>query len=241
VTATLKATQAKYAEGIMTYADGEFLHHYLTIKNTMTETIRGDAADQEQAVKELYGLLIHTSSTHAGFEFAILPWGDRNFQDNLAPHGWFAAEYRTLLRTMLVREDGDDLHLLSVLSPEWIGSGKTIAVKQAPTYFGDVAFTLDQPSDDEAVLHLDARYTRAPKQLVIHLPWFADVKSATVDGKRVDAAGGKLVVSPAAKEIRLSWSAKADAPHLSYAHAVDDYKAEYARRYNELMHGAGNQ
>jgi hypothetical protein len=97
VTATLKATQAKYAEGIMTYADGEFLHHYLTIKNTMTEAIRGD---QEQAVRELYALLLHTSSTHAGFEFAILPWGDRNFEDNLAPHGWFAAEYRTLLRTM---------------------------------------------------------------------------------------------------------------------------------------------
>jgi len=26
----------------MTYADGEFLHHYLTIKNTMTEAIRSD-------------------------------------------------------------------------------------------------------------------------------------------------------------------------------------------------------
>ena len=35
VTATLRATQAKYKEGIMTYADGEFLHHYLTIKNTL--------------------------------------------------------------------------------------------------------------------------------------------------------------------------------------------------------------
>ena len=77
VTATLKATQAKYAEGIMTYANGEYLHHYLTIKNTMTETIRGD---QQQAVSEFYALLVHTSSTHAGFEFAIRPWGDRNFR-----------------------------------------------------------------------------------------------------------------------------------------------------------------
>lgn len=241
VTATLKATQAKYAEGIMTYADGEFLHHYLTIKNTMTEAIRGDAADQEQAVKELYGLLVHTSSTHAGFEFAILPWGDRNFQDNLAPHGWFAAEYRTLLRTMLVREAGDDLHLLSVLSPEWIGGGKTISIKQAPTYFGEVAFTLDQPSSEEAVLHLDTRFTRAPRQIVIHLPWFVAVKSATTDGKRIDAAHNELVVSPNAKEIHLSWSVKSDTPHLSYQNAVDAYKTEYARRYQELMHGAGNQ
>jgi hypothetical protein len=106
VTATLKATQAKYAEGIMTYANGEFLHHYLTIKNTMTEVIRGDAEDQAQADRELYALLVHTSSTHASFEFAIYPWGNRNFEDNLSPHGWFAAEYRTLPRTMLVAEKG---------------------------------------------------------------------------------------------------------------------------------------
>ncbi len=234
VTATLKATQAKYKEGIMTYADGEFLHHYLTIKNTMTETIRGD---QEQAVKELYALLQHTSSTHAGFEFAILPWGNRNFEDNLAPHGWFAAEYRTLLRSMLVREEGDNLHLLSVVSPEWIGTGKTIAVSQAPTYFGTVAFTLQQPADGEAVLRLNARFTAAPKQVVVHLPWFVELQSATVDGKAVQAADGALAVPADTKEIRLHWSLKTNTPHMSYERAVEEYKAEYARRYQILMHG----
>ena len=234
VTATLKATQAKYAEGIMTYANGEFLHHYLTIKNTMTEVIRGD---QEQAIKELYALLLHTSSTHAGFEFAILPWGDRNFQDNLAPHGWFAAEYRTLLRNMLVREEGDQLHLLSVVSPEWIGNGKTIVVTQAPTYFGTVAFTLNQPASGEAVLQLNTAFTRAPKQIIVHLPWFIETKRATIDGRSVDAADGKLVAPPNAKEIRIQWTVKADTPSLSYQRTVDDYKAEYARRYRELMHG----
>ena len=234
VTATLKATQAKYKEGIMTYADGEFLHHYLTIKNTMTEAIRGD---QEQATKELYALLLHTSSTHAGFEFAILPWGDRNFEDNLAPHGWFAAEYRTLLRTMLVREDGNQLHLLSVVSPEWIGKGKTIAVSQAPTYFGAVAYRLEQPADGEAVLRLDNRFSDAPKDVVVHLPWFVELKSATVDGKAAMASNGKLTVPAATKEIRLLWTVKPDTPQMSYAKAVDAYKAEYARRYQILMHG----
>jgi hypothetical protein len=234
VTATLKATQAKYAEGIMTYADGEFLHHYLTIKNTMTEAIRGD---QEQAVKELYSLLLHTSSTHAGFEFAILPWGDRNFQDNLAPHGWFAAEYRTLLRTMLVREEPGQLHLLSVVSPEWIGKGKTISVSEAPTNFGVMAFSLDQPSDQEAVLHLNPAFTAAPKQIVVHLPWFVDLQSASADGKPIQPVNGALAISPATKELLLHWTVKPDAPHMSYARAVEDYKAEYARRYQTLMHG----
>jgi hypothetical protein len=241
VTATLKATQAKYAEGIMTYADGFFLHHYLTIKNTLTETLRGD---QEQAVKELYAILLHTSSTQAGFEYKIRPWGDRNFGDNLAPHGWFAAEYRTLLRNMLVREDGDTLHLLSVVSPAWIGKGRTIAARQVPTYFGHVAFTLDQPQDGAAVLHLNTEFTTAPRRIVIHLPWFVALQSAVGDGKPIQvegraeggAEGGTVVVPATTRTVELHWTVKPGTPHLSYDAAVTDYKAEYARRYLALMH-----
>jgi hypothetical protein len=238
VTATLKATQARYAEGIMTYAAGFYLHHYLTIKNTMTEAIRGD---QEQAVRELYALLVHTSSTHAGFEYAILPWGNRDFADNLAPHGWFAAEYRTLLRTMLVREEGNQLHLLSVVSPEWIGKGKSIAVKQAPTNFGSVAFILEQPETGNAVLHLHADFTAAPSQIVVHLPWFVDLASAVADGKPVQPANGVLTVPPGIQELRLWWTVRPNTPHLSYERAVEDYKAEYNRRYQELMHGEAKE
>jgi hypothetical protein len=238
ITATLKATQAKYKEGIMTYANGEFLHHYLTIKNTLTEVIRDDSADQQQAVRELYGLLLHTSSTHAGFEFAILPWGDRNFEDNLAPHGWFAAEYRTLLRNMLVREQGDELHLLSVVSPDWIGKGKTISVTQVPTYFGKVAFTLTQPSAGEAVLKLDTHFDRAPTATVLHIPWFVKLDQATADGKPVESRDGMLSIPAGAKEVRLRWTVKPDTQAMSYDRAVTAYKAEYARRYNQLMHGS---
>lgn len=235
VTATLKATQAKYAEGIMTYANGEFLHHYLTIKNTMTEVIRGD---QEQALREFYALLLHTSSTQAGFEFAILPWGNRNFEDNLSPHGWFAAEYRTLLRTMLVREAGDQLHLLSTVSPEWIGAGKSIVVRNAPTNFGVIGYELSQPSATEAVLSLHGESSGAPHKLVVHLPWFMQVQSATADGVAASISNGEIAVAPGTKEVRIHWTHLPNTPELSFVHTVDDYKAEYARRYNVLMHGA---
>jgi len=234
VTATLEAAQAKYAEGIMTYADGEFLHHYLTIKNTMTETIRGD---QEQAIREFYAILLHTSSTNAGFEYKIRPWGDRNFGDDLAPHGWFAAEYRILLRTMLIREEGGQLHLLSAVSPAWIGKGRTIAVRQAPSNYGLFAFTLDQPEDGVAVLHLNPNFTAPPQSIVVHLPWFVVLKSATADGKSMKALGGALTVSAATRVIELHWTVKPDTPHLSYDNAVSAYKAEYARHYQAFMHG----
>lgn len=234
VTATLKATQAKYAEGIMTYADGKFLHDYLGFKNTMTETIRGD---QQQALDEFYAELVHTSSTQAGFEYNIRPWGDRDFGSNLAPHGWFAAEYRTLLRSMLVREEGDRLHLLSVVSPDWIGAGKTIAVRQAPTNFGPLAFTLDQPSAGQAILHLSAQFTAPPKEIVVHLPWFVELKSAAADGKPLAAHDGTLIVGPDTRTIDLQWTVKSSTARMSYKQVVAAYEAEYARRYRELMHG----
>ncbi len=234
ITATLKTTQAKYQEGIMTYGDGRYLHHYLTIKNTLTEVIRGD---QDQAVHELYGLLLHTSSTQAGFEYAIHPWGDRNFEGNLSPHGWFAAEYRTLLRNMFVREDGDNLHLLSVLSPDWIGAGKHISAENVPTDFGMVSLTLDQPSDSSATLHIDSSWVNAPKQIVVHLPWFMRVSSVLADGNNVPVSGGAVRVPPGTHTVQIAWGRLADAPELSYARAVDAYKAEYMRHYNEFMHG----
>ncbi len=250
VTATLQAAQARYQEGIMTYGDGRFLHHYLTIKNTLTEVIRGDNPDQIEATRELYALLLHTSSTQAGFEFAIRPWGERNFQDNLAPHGWFAAEYRTLLRQMMVREEGRDLHLLSVVSPEWIGAEKTIAVAQAPTQFGTVAFTLTQPDAAHATLTLQTRFpgtpqVPAPHSLVLHIPWFLHVTAASADGQPVAVSpataqsGATLALPPSARVVQLNWSRIANAPatNLSYEATVAGYQAEYARRYAQWMQG----
>ncbi len=232
VTATLKTTQAKYQEGIMTYADGEFLHHYLTIKNTLTEVVR---EDQQRALGEFYAWLLHTSAAHAGFEYAIRPWGDRNFADNLAPHDWGAAEFRSLMRDMLVREQDGDLHLMSVLSPEWIGAGKTIAVRQAPSLFGTVDFVLNQPSATSAILHLTAHFSAAPKRVVIHIPWFMTVKSATADGKSIRPVDGALLVPSDTHEIHIEWSKNPGTPPLSYAQTVRDYENEYARRYQRFM------
>ena len=233
-TATLRATQAKYQEGIMTYSEGRWLHHYLTIKNTLTEVERGD---QEQAVRELYALLLHTSSTQAGFEYAIRPWGDRNFEGNLSPHGWFAAEYRTLVRNLFVREQGRRLHLLSVVSPDWIGAGKRIEVQRVPTDFGTVSLTLEQPDKGSARLAISTEWVDAPERLVLHLPWFMKTTSVTADGRTAPTLGNTVVLPPGTRTVEIRWSRKPDAPALSYQGAVDAYKAEYLRRYNAYMHG----
>ncbi len=231
VTATLARTRGKYQEGIMTYGDGLFLHHYLTLKNTETEIIRGD---QQMAVEELYALLLHTSSTHAGFEYSILPWGTRDFDGNLAPHGWFAAKFRAALRNMMVREQGRELHLLSVVSPEWVGNGKKISVRRAPTEFGQVNFDVEFRNGG-ATLTLDDRFVAQPQSLVLHLPWFMSVSAVTADGKQALIKDGAVVLPPATRKVEITWTRKADTPALSYADAVRDYRTEYTRRYVEFL------
>jgi hypothetical protein len=238
VTATLKATQAKYMEGLMTYrqpGQGIYLHHYLTIKNTLTELIRGE---QEQAIREFYAELLHTSSTHAGFEYSVRPWGDRDFSGNLAPHGWFAAEYRNLLRNMMVREEGSTLHLLSAVSPAWIGEGKHIRVERAATYFGGYDFELQSRSDTEAELTLMPHFDpgHAPARLVLHLPWFLDTTSVSADGKPLSIADGAVELPPNTRHVALKWTRRSLARDLpvDYNDAVARYEREYRERYKRF-------
>jgi hypothetical protein len=238
VTATLEHTMARYQEGITTYSepdDGEYLHHYLTIKNTLTEIIRDGPEDQHQAIREFYAELLHTSSTHAGFEYAIRPWGSRDFEGNLAPHGWFAADYRNLLRNMLVREEGDTLHLLSAVSPEWIAAGKQIRVQRAPTMFGQVNFTLSMDTTNSASLTLSSQWQRAPHRLVLHLPWFMQIDSVTVDGARAVSHDNAVELPAGTTTVKLLWHRRPNASAMSYAKTVASYKAEYARRYEHLL------
>ncbi len=231
VTGTLNATRAKYQEGIMTYGNGRYLHHYLTIKNTETELIRGD---QTMAMEEFYALLLHTGSTHTGFEFTIFPWGTRDFMMNLTPHGWFSAKFRALMRNMMVREQGDDLHVLSAISPEWFRENGNISVKKASTNFGDVNFALSCGSR-KAVLTFDNHFTSAPAAILVHIPWFINIRSADADGVPARADQGVLRLPPGVKKITFQWSRVEGVTRLNYERAVSEYKKEYRRRYQELM------
>ena len=234
ITATLNKIESKYAEGLTTYGTGRYLHDYLIFKNTITEIERGE---QQQSVKDLYAVLVHTSSTQEGFEFAIRVWGDRDFADNLPPHGWFAAEYRIALRDMMVRDDEGDVHLLSVISPAWMGAGKTIRVERAPTEFGVVSFTMTQPDNRSADIELNMQWHEKPRAVYLHLPWFTDVSYVWVDGNPVHLENGKVRISPNVRTVRIKWRRRTDVPDWSYDEAVLQYEQEYQRRYYVYMHG----
>ncbi len=229
VTGTLRHVRKEYAEGLMTYAG--LLHDYIGFKNTETELIIGE---QEQVIKDLYAELVHTSSTHAGWEVGPLPWTTRDFGNDLAPHGWFAADYVALLRNMLVREQGDDLHLLSALSPDWTKPGDTIKVSNAPTEFGRMAMTCTFTSSGMK-MDLESDFQQNPAHIVVHLPWFVTVKSATVDGKAVEVHQQSLTIPPTSREINVVWSVRSPAPTMSYRSAVKAFEAELQAHYQKFL------
>ncbi|MFL5894966.1 MAG: hypothetical protein ACJ76Z_07615 [Thermoleophilaceae bacterium] len=218
VRATMRHARARFAEGIATYLDGRDLHDYLGFRVFETDLAAGA---QERVVDGLYAELAHTTSTHAGFETGVRVYGSRAVDDDMSPHGWFAAEYATLLRNMLVRERPDGIALMSAVSPAWLKPDEAIAVHDAPTAYGPVSFTL-RVKDDGARLEWHAD---VPESTQLHWPlpdWAHDVK---VDGLEKD--GQTVLLNGRSGTLEVRW--RLARPAASYDQTVADLKSAYRR------------
>ena len=227
VTGTLNHALTHYGEGIMCYGPNSVLHQYLTMNDTQAWIARGQ---QEPALRELYSILIHTSSTQAGWECGPPPWTTRDFGGDLAPHNWFAADFIAVLRDMLISEHGDTLDLLSVLSPAWTGPGQTLWMTNAPTEFGPMNFKATFTSQGME-LYLDAHFRTPPAQIRVHLPWFVQANSVVVDGKPVILHGREIPVASNARRVVVDW--QTTEPNLSswsYEARVQQFKDEWNSR-----------
>ena len=225
------AREYKWREGISTWgrnawhlklnagqgveADPGTIHHYETFNVTETMLAMGR---QREVLEDLYSVLAHTSSTHAGFEMGMKAWGDRDPGGNYPPHGWFAARYCELLRNMLLREEGDDLHVASALSPRWVRPGDVIRVTAAPTGFGHLSMEIRSRADG-AEITLAADWRTPPASIILHIPWFTVVESAEVDGQVVGVKDGKIRLPASARRCTLKWHWQ-ERPDLSYERAV---------------------
>jgi hypothetical protein len=205
---TLAKARAGFREGIASYGPKRRLHSYIGFRVFQTELLRGE---QERVIQGLYDTLAHTTSTHGAAELAAPAQSADRVEDNLAPHGWFSAEYVELLRNMLVREEGAGLDLFSAVAPGWIAPGRQVALCGAPTVHGPVSATLrGQPGG--ATLTWSARVARG-----VPLRWRlpAGASDVRVNGR---AVRGTVVRLPARSgSLRVRWTLP---PGPSYARVV---------------------
>jgi hypothetical protein len=102
------------------------------------------------------------------------------------PNGNSAAYFMRNFRNLLVMEMGDALWLAKATPRHWLEQGKSISVKNAPTYFGTVAYEIVSDVDNgkiTATVEMPSR--KAPKEVVLRLrhPKAAPIKSVTINGK----------------------------------------------------------
>jgi hypothetical protein len=89
-------------------------------------------------------------------------------------------------RHMLVMEQGDSLWLARATPRAWLGQGKRISVKNAPTHFGTVGYDIVSDVDHAQISATVAMPSRKPPAAVllrIRHPKATPVKSVTVNGK----------------------------------------------------------
>lgn len=211
------------------------LHYWQTPNLAQASLVRGTAEDQKAALQDLYALLLHTSSTHAPQEFGTSPWGTRDFgvAHNILPDGAASGKTIELIRNMILREQGQDLVLLSALSPEWVRPGKVLEARLAPTHFGPLSLTL-RADQDGLRLRLTPKFRQAPAKMVVRIPWFFEVQSAEADGRAVAVAADQIALTSGTRELTLRGRIRPGTAELSFDKAVEQYKQEYKRRYEEF-------
>ncbi len=218
VTATLRRARARFREGLATYRFGArpfLLHGPLGFRVWETELERGE---QRRVVQGLYDSLAHTTSTRGGFELAR----GRSLGQNLSPNGWWAAEYVTLLRNMLVREDGSDLVLLSAVPPAWLRGRRPLVVRRAPTLRGRVDLTL-RPRPGGARLSWRVRDLRPGTGLRWPVPaWASKVRSASLE-----PGGREIALRGASGSVSVRWSLAPASADPGYARSVAAVRRDY--------------
>jgi hypothetical protein len=108
-------------------------------------------------------------------------YADCNNPDN-GTAGWFMENFRNLL----VMEDGQSLWVARATPRVWLEHGKKVAVKNAPTYFGPLAYEIVSDVDNgkiAATIEVPSR--NPPKSVVLRFrhPKAAPIKSVMVNGQ----------------------------------------------------------
>ncbi len=180
-----------FVEGIIQWRPSIFaIHPYMSQFVTNSFIIRGE---YEEAVDGFYSFLLHTTATH-GFPEGIYYKKREAWSDTL-PHTWAAALYVITLRNMLIREEGETLHLLSAVPGSWLEPGQRIRFHRVPTHFGEMG--LETVAENERIriqIHTPSR--NKPETVAVHLPPHLEILSASCGEKSLEIASPGVVQMP---------------------------------------------
>ncbi|MBN1419936.1 MAG: hypothetical protein JXP34_14240 [Planctomycetes bacterium] len=154
-----------------------------------------DRDEADRVVLAFYATLAYgmTRGTCAGVEVTQILTGDNTAT---TPHLYSSTQQIRLLRMMLLREDGDRLRIAPAIPRAWLASGKRIEVRDAPTTFGPVSFTIESPADGGPIVaRIRPPVRRPPRAIVVTLRRTDErpIRRATVAGGEAVEYDGETI------------------------------------------------
>ncbi len=151
--------------------------------------------DIERVLLGFYGTLAYGMGrdTYCGVEVTQIMTGEPT---PTTPHLYSGTQQLRLLRNMLVQEEGDELVIGRGIPRDWLASGKAIEVRNAPTYFGLVSFTVETGDEGRKTqVRIDPPKRTAPRTIRLALRHLDDARPTEmrVNGEAIDVgANGSL-------------------------------------------------
>ncbi len=154
--------------------------------------------DIDRVLLGFYGTLAYGMGrdTYCGVEVTQLMTGEPT---PTTPHLYSGTQQLRLLRMMLLHEEGDELVIGRAIPRAWLAPGKRVVVRNAPTTFGPVSFTLESPADSNVIrVHLEPPTRTTPRaiRLVVRHPRGQPIASARLNGEGVTGFRGETLVLP---------------------------------------------
>jgi hypothetical protein len=117
-------------------------------------------------------------------------------------HGWAAADFISAVRNALFFEEGKRLIITPALPREWTYETMSIRLENAPSYFGDLDYTIAF-GDHAATMVINPRWRETPEYLEWNLPF--DLKDAGGDRPGVAVVKNRVRISPEVRKIVATW------------------------------------
>jgi hypothetical protein len=195
----VNGTIEKYvmASGLPTLVRPGYVDPHYVYNQALTQILRGEI---EKFLWTFYSVFAYGQSrtTYATLECNDIVTGSSgDAWDSLRmPHMHSGSRVLALLRTALLLEDGDTLHLLAGTPRGWLGPGLAIEVRHAPTIFGEANVRCEsRPAGNEVVTTIEPP-RRKTARVVLHVrrpSKFGLPKTVTVNGRPWPGASGEVV------------------------------------------------
>jgi hypothetical protein len=175
--------------GLSEFAGG--VDHAYAYGYLLTKLKQGDVP---RVLLGFYSMLAHgmTRDTYSAVECTQILTGDNA---GTLPHTYSSTQQLRLLRMMLLREEGNRLHIGQAIPRHWLKAGQSVEVRNAPTRFGLVSLTIRSESARRTTVRLSLPAS-APTRVDLHTRHAGGLRprSARVNGAAGWSVQGERLV-----------------------------------------------